>query len=301
MGRIETVKNAAVERVLARVLGPSSGTGLAATAHVRSFLDYTSVCALAWTALRCRRERRDTALLFVLFLPGQTAIVMFPSPEAPGIVLEDQQQLLDVGLERLASRHLYYIQALVEPQAAGKQDLLRASGFQRLTQLIYLRRRVAWPRFDPPRPEEGTWIPYSAERHEAFARMLEATYEGSRDCPELTGLRPIDAVIASHRAAGEFNPGLWEIACVDGEHVGCVLLAPLTHGPLLEVVYMGVASRWRRRGMGRLLLRRALEHGEAVGARELTAVVDCRNTPARQLYARFGFEPTAAREAYIYR
>ena len=81
---------------------------------------------------------------------------------------------------------------------------------------------------------------------------------------------------------------------------GCILLAPLTYGPLIEIVYMGVAAGWRRRGVGKLLLRRALQHCRAVGASELTAVVDRRNTPARQLYARFGFKPTVKREAYIY-
>jgi ribosomal protein S18 acetylase RimI-like enzyme len=68
----------------------------------------------------------------------------------------------------------------------------------------------------------------------------------------------------------------------------------------MEVVYLGVAPEWRRRGVGKLLLRRALEQCRLVGTGQLTAVVDCRNDPARQLYAGFGFKPTAAREAYIY-
>lgn len=296
---VETVEAPALEDVLARVLAPPGRATRASRAQVRSFVDYLSTCALEWAAWRCRREQGQTALLFILFLPGKTAMVMFPSPGDADIVPEDQQRLLAVVLEQLASRELYYVQALVEPEAAGKHNMLRATGFQYLTQLIYLQRAVAVPRFDRPRAQEATWLAYEQRYHGAFAQMLLATYEDSRDCPELTGLRSIDAVITSHQAAGEFDPALWEIACVNGEHAGCVLLSRLTCGPLLEVVYMGVAPGWRRRGLGKLLLRRALEHCQAVGASGLTAVVDRRNAPARQLYARFGFKPTAEREAYI--
>jgi mycothiol synthase len=300
MGEIESVDAADRDDVLARVLAPSGGAARASRTQVRSFTRYMSACAQEWTALRCRREAGETALLFFLILPGKTALAMFPAPETGGIVPADQQRLLAVGLERVAERGLYYVQALVEPKAVGKRELLRAGGFRHLTQLIYLQRSASFPWFDPPDRREATWVAYSDRRHETFAQMLLATYEDSRDCPELTGLRSIDAVIASHKAAGEFHPALWEIARIDGENAGCILLSPLLRAPLMEIVYMGVASAWRRRGVGRLLLRRALQQCRAAGARELAAVVDRRNGPARQLYACFGFKPTAAREAYIY-
>lgn len=300
MGQIETVPVADCQDVLARVLASPTGAAHLTQAHVGSFVRYMSTCALEWAAWRYRREGSETALLFVLLLPGKTAIAMFPPPARRNIVPADQQHLLAAGLERLTDRGLYYVQALVEPNAVGKRNLLQATGFRHLTQLIYLQRSASFPWFDPPRADEAAWIAYDQRRHDAFARMLLATYEGSSDCPELTGLRSIDAVIASHQAAGEFDPALWEITCVNGQHAGCILLSRLVHSPLLEVVYMGVASAWRRHGVGKLLLRRALQHCRASGARELTAVADRRNRPARQLYAHFGFKPTAAREAYIY-
>jgi ribosomal protein S18 acetylase RimI-like enzyme len=300
MERMETVEAADRDNVLARVLAQAGGSGRASRAQVRSFVDYMSISALEWTAWRLRRGRRETALAFVLFIPGKTAIAMFPGPEATGIEPDDQRHLLSAALGRLADRALYYVQVLVEPQAVGKRNFLEASGFRHLTQLIYLQRGTASSPADAPGTSEASWIPYDRSRHDQFARMLLATYEDSRDCPELTGVRSIDAVIASHKAAGEFNPALWEIACLSGEHAGCILLSPLAHGPMLEVVYMGVAPGWRRRGVGQFLLSRALVHCAALGAARLTAVVDRRNTPARQLYARFGFKPMARREAYIY-
>jgi mycothiol synthase len=299
MARIETVDAADREEVLARVLALPGRPALAPATHVRSFARYIETCGLDWVAWRSRRQGRETACLFALLLPGGTAIAMFPAPAARGVEPEDQRQIMAIGLGYLADRKLYYIQALVEPQAADKRELLQASGFKHLTQLIYLERAVASPVLGNACAPEVTWIAYDEENHDAFAQMLVATYKDSRDCPELTGLRPIDAVIASHKAAGEFSPALWEIACVGGEPAGCVLLSRLTHGSLMEVVYLGVAPAWRRRGVGNRLLQRALLQCRLAGARELTAVVDCRNAHARQLYARFDFKPTAAREAYI--
>ncbi|MBU0617546.1 MAG: GNAT family N-acetyltransferase [Planctomycetes bacterium] len=300
MARIETVDAADREKVLACVLAPPGRPAPPPLAHVRSFARYIDTCGLEWVAWRSRRQRRETACLFILLLPGGTAIAMFPAPAARNIEPADQRQLMAAGLGHLADRKLHYVQALVEPQAADKRELLEASGFTHLTQLIYLQRTAASPSFERVRAHEAAWIAYRNENHSAFAQILLATYEDSRDCPELTDLRPIDAVIASHKAAGEFDPTLWEIACVGEEHAGCILLSRLTQGSLMEVVYLGVAPGWRGRGVGKLLLRRALERCRVVGTRELTAVVDRRNDPARQLYARFDFKPTAVREAYIH-
>ena len=209
MARIETVDAADREKVLARVLAPPGRPAPPPLAHVRSFARYIDTCALEWVAWRCRRQRRETACLFVLLLPGGTAIAMLPSPGARNTEPDDQRQLMAAGLEDLADRKLYYVQALVEPQAADKRELLEASGFAHLTQLIYLQRAAASPSLENVRAPEATWIAYDNENHNAFAHMLLATYEDSRDCPELTDLRPIDAVIASHKAAGEFDPTLW--------------------------------------------------------------------------------------------
>jgi len=300
MEHVETVERKALGETLARILAPSGHVERASAARVSAFADYMTQCRLDWIAWRWRGESGYTGLILALLLPGRTAIVMLPPPGAPGMVPDDQRRLLMAVLDESKRRKLFYTQALIEPQADATRRLLLDTGFRRLTDLIYLQRGVAHPRFEPPAEGAAAWLAYSAETHDDFGRMLLATYEDSRDCPELTGLRTIDAVIASHQAAGAFDPALWEIACVDGAHAGCILLSPLTHGPLMEVVYLGVAPGWRQRGIGKLLLRRSLQHCRAAGARELTAVVDERNAPARQLYARFDFRPMTTRTAFIH-
>jgi hypothetical protein len=46
-------------------------------------------------------------------------------------------------------------------------------------------------------------------------------------------------------------------------------------------------------------MRRAVDAAGRVGARSLALAVDQRNTPARKLYARWGFIEFAARDAWI--
>lgn len=297
--QIESVAPAELDDILARVLAAPGNDRVAPQGQVGSFVRYVSACKLEWNAWRCRRGDRKTAALFVLLLPGKTAIAIFPAPDARDVVPEDQQALLAAGIRQLRERELHYLQALVETQAEGKRRLLEVAGFRHLTQLIYLRRDATYPWCDPPEPGEASWLAYDKAHHSAFVRVVAETYQNSQDCPELSGLRPVEDALAAHKAAGVFDPSLWELARVADEYVGCVLMARLTHGSLMELVYMGVVSSQRRRGIGSRLIRRALAQCRAVGIGELTAVVDQRNTPARQLYARFGFRPEAFREAYV--
>src|SRR5262249_46521256 len=94
-------------------------------------------------------------------------------------------------------------------------------------------------------------------------------------------------------------PRLWEVALIDGVPAGCLLLSRTDVGGLIEVVYMGVAVEFRRRGVGRLLIQRALQRARECGVRGITLVVDERNDGARRLYERFGFAIVARRDAWL--
>jgi ribosomal protein S18 acetylase RimI-like enzyme len=284
------------------ILLATPGSGRAADARqVRGFCEYLAQGPVRWEGWRFGQRNTPSALFFALLLPGRTAIVMIPSPGEHGIEPGEQLQITQTGLARLGERDLHYAQALIEPEAAAKRALLEQIGLQPLAPLEYLERAVAYPWADPPAPDEAEWVSYDEQTHAEFAEVIAATYQESRDCPELTGLRPIEDVLAAHRAAGFFDPALWELARVGGQAAGCLLLSRLAQAPMLEVVYMGVVPAMRRRGVGQLLLRRALAQCRAGGARRLTVVVDGRNEPAKRLYARFALMPVARRDAYLYR
>lgn len=284
---------------LGRILALAPSERPAGRDQITAFLEYLKTCRLNWTFWRFRRQEAVTAHLLVLNLPGQTALFMFPSPEASGVLREDQYLIVSEVVKRLADKHLYFYQALVEPETPAKRDVLEHAGFKRLTRLIYTQRSVSFAASRNRSPANLAWTIYSEATHADFAHILRATYEDSADCPELSDLRPIEAVIAAHRAAGEFDPELWEIARFNEQAASCLLLAPHVQGAMMEIVYLGVARAWRRKGIGAALIERALWHCRERGIGALTAVVDERNLPARQLYARFGFKPTASREAYL--
>ncbi len=278
------------------------GTGLRSGRHqVHAFCEYLTQCPIQWEGLCCGPSAAPSAVFFALLLPGRTAIVMIPSPGEHGITPDDQQYATRTGLANLGVRDLHYAQALLEPEAARKRALLEQAGFCPLAPLEYLERDAVHPWVDPPAPGEAEWASYGPDTDPEFATVVLATYQGSRDCPELTGLRPVGDILAAHKASGRFDPRLWELVRLAGRPAGCLLLAQLAHAPMLEVVYMGVVPEFRRRGIGQLLLRRALAQCRTVGARRLTVVVDGRNEPARRLYARFALVAVARRNAYLYR
>ncbi|MBW7903955.1 MAG: GNAT family N-acetyltransferase [Phycisphaerae bacterium] len=284
---------------MALLLAPGDGEQEAAPQQVAGFL---ASAAAGGGELRAYRlpAAGDAlrALLATLVLPGRVALVFVPG-RMPGCDAEAMRRLSAAvfGLPEMAGLH--YVQALVEEQNGARIEWLRALGFTRLTELLYLEREVTYPWV--PEPEAVLdWLPYSAADHPRFASLMARTYEESRDCPELTGIRPMDDVIASHTAAGPFEPGLWQMALRDGTPVGCILLGRI--GPAsLEIVYMGVAAPERGSGLGQALLRRGFDLARRARAEWLTLAVDVRNDRARRLYERFGFRHVAARSAYLKR
>ena len=300
MSTIRPVTDSELKDALALALSSSHNGRAADPQHVQSFTHYLESCAIPWKAARCERAGATTALAFALLPPGRTAIVLFPAPGELGVAAEDQLAVMSELLTTLSECDLHYAQALVEPGVSTKSHMLRQLGFWRLAELNYLERDPGYPWVDPPAGEGLTWITYAEGTHAEFSATIEASYEQSGDCPKLNGLRPIEDVVASHRATGEFDPRLWQLARVAGRNAACLLLSRLTHGPMIELVYMGVAPAFRRRGLGSIVLRRALDLCRRAGARKLTLVVDSSNESASRLYDQFDFQRVTARDAYLY-
>ena len=170
---------------------------------------------------------------------------------------------------------------------------LERCGFQRITQLVSLRRALG---------AEGSRVSltFAAEQPpftEAFRAVLLATDRDTLDCPELNGARSDDDLFAS---IAEPTPGAtWHVARHAGEPVGVVMLAPGTLAGELEVAYLGVVPAARRRGFGGELLAFARMDAARAGASSLSVCVDSRNYPALQLYLRDGFAETGRRVVWL--
>jgi ribosomal protein S18 acetylase RimI-like enzyme len=197
-------------------------------------------------------------------------------------------------------------QVLLTPDEGVLVPALLDAGFQRIAELLYLRRpwrAPTWPAIDANGakqwPEGVTVVPITTSLESDLAAALEASYEDTADCPELHGLRRIEDVIESHRGTGSFDPSLWWVVRRHGEPAGALLLNQCPDLDHCELVYLGLAPSLRGLGMGRRLLRMGIGALERRVHRALTCAVDARNIAARALYSSEGFEVTTSRTAYV--
>lgn len=92
------------------------------------------------------------------------------------------------------------------------------------------------------------------------------------------------------------------VAEAEGAVIGEISVRPVSERRALAHVAtlgMSVKRPWRRRGVGRALLARAIEFTERAGIRRLELQVYARNTAAIRLYEAFGFVLEGRRRCYI--
>ncbi len=163
------------------------------------------------------------------------------------------------ALESLSERGYRLAQAALDesagPQAA--RDLVRG-GMPRVTELLYLERDTALDlaphgpglpagvgiagRTDAQTFAGFAWRPYDAAIADEFRAVLQATYEGSLDMPELEGTRALEDILAGHQAAGLFVPARWQLGTIPGQSGSAAVLL-MTEAPgreAWEVIYLGL-------------------------------------------------------------
>ncbi|MDB5327096.1 MAG: putative acetyltransferase [Phycisphaerales bacterium] len=193
------------------------------------------------------------------------------------------------------------VQVLLDPSEGKAAAALEVAGLLPLATLMYLQRRLKRGAFAAPAGLH--FVHYSPESHDRFARAIEASYIDSLDCPPMRGMRPIDDVIAGHKATGDFDPNWWfcltDGPAADSNELGVLLLAPVTAQPMTELVYLGLAPEARGQKLGDELVKLALSIAADRGHELLTLAVDSNNGPALRLYYRHGMAEIARRVALI--
>lgn len=237
--------------------------------------------------------------------PGRSALLLCPA-ETPEEITASARACLDAACDRLRADGMHLVQTLLPMDGATSGGVLRSAGFSHLADLAYYVREVPRRRQPSERAIPGlTWLPYSAETHSLFLETLAATYEGSLDCPDLAGERTTDDILAGHKAAGDFDPALWQLLLdVDDRPVGLVLLAGVPSRRAMEIVYLGLvpAARGRRVDGERLsdiLLGRVLALSRQAGRTPVTLAADAANGPALALYRRHGMVEAQRRRALL--
>ncbi len=235
-----------------------------------------------WVA---HRRGRLVGTLLTQALAGRAAAVWAPEVVEGWGRSASARRLLASALDHLRSEGMQIAQALLDDSAPlrAAADLTRG-GLPRITTLDYLERDTSAPIEGPP-SAEFAWRPFGPGTEAEFRDVLQATYAGSLDMPELEGVRSLDDVIAGHRAAGRFEPSRWLVGRLPGEPeaAAVVLLSEIPDRDAWEVAYLGLTPAARGRGLGLA----ALEHARRLAAphvHRLELAVDRRNTPAVHLY-----------------
>ncbi len=139
---------------------------------------------------------------------------------------------------------------------------------------------------------------------ERLTRVVEQTYGGTLDCPELSRFRSARQIIAGYREADTFDPRGWYLLRGSDRSIGesdrgvLILARHRTAGAdgvgesfVAELVYMGLVPEARGHGLAGTLVAEAVRRSAAAGARRLILAVDEKNEPARKRYREFGFRP----------
>jgi ribosomal protein S18 acetylase RimI-like enzyme len=231
-------------------------------------------------------------------VPGAVALGVVPAAHDRGDRAEALQRA-HAAIPVLARAHgTQLLQYLLSEDTQSFARILQAAGLRYLTRLLYLERPLEAP-VPPPRSDSGlSLIPVDRIPRTELVRALQATYLDTRDCPELTGTRSIDAVIEGHQAAGTYLPELWWVALRGEEPVGVLFLSKMENREALEVVYLGVAQPARKSGVASALLTKAQSLAREHQAKRLSLAVDSSNLPGRALYERWGFLTMYARDVW---
>lgn len=220
--------------------------------------------------------------------------VVSDHPAVDGISDALMQELV----RRIDAASAWFGQAIVEPDERHDRDVLTRNGFASILDLIYLQRPLNEPL--PDRAEAGLeTVAYDPRTNRGrFAEVIEQTYIGSLDCPELKGFRTGEEALAGHEAAGEFHPSRWKIYRAGSRDVGVLLLTDQPEQRAWEVVYMGIIPEARGRGTGRAMLLCGLHEAREAGRDSVLLAVDSRNDPAIKLYRELGFRDVAVRAVH---
>ena len=238
-----------------------------------------------------RRWRRCLAAAMVVERPGGTGMLFRAPPGGPDVDCEALAAVIR-AIAGSALRRVHMVQAFVAPEAHDERAVLAAAGLDLLVELVNMRLEL--PALSSPHERQAD-SPWSCRSYEQFgdsqlAAVIARTYAGSLDCPPLCGARPMEDVLTAHKTSGVFRPESWWIFDCASQPAGCILVNGTSASrDLMEVVYLGVCPAFRGRGLGRRMLRHALDRVVRDGAAAVKLAVDSRNVYAREIYDQEGF------------
>jgi len=207
------------------------------------------------------------------------------------------EQLVRCAIDRMARAGIRLVQTLLPTDASS--EALVTNGLRRIAEMIRMVRPAGPPPIVSDNSAALEFLPFAETLRRDFEEVVLHTYEQSRDCPELDGLRSVSETLDGYLASGESPARLWYLAAEFGKYVGCLLVAEFPDEARCDLQYMGVVREARGRRLGMRIAARAIELADECGADELWLSVDSRNLPAIRHYQSLGFIEADRRVAYF--
>ncbi|MCI0740263.1 MAG: hypothetical protein L0Y72_14545, partial [Gemmataceae bacterium] len=133
-------------------------------------------------------------------LAGANGLLWPPQTREPNPALADR--LVQAALEWLRQRGVKVAQALLTAEEAPLAGPLGRAGFKYIGALQYMVHYLI--QVNEPTAKLRLQS-YAAADRRLFEDILEQTYEGTLDCPELNGVRTIAEILTGHQAQGKFD------------------------------------------------------------------------------------------------
>jgi ribosomal protein S18 acetylase RimI-like enzyme len=244
--------------------------------------------------------------MVTILLPGATGLVVPPraAPARTQRMIEDQ--LVRHSELWLRQHGVKMTNALILPIEEPLAAPLLRNGFRHMTSLWYLRHSLGEAqladnllRSISEIAQTVSFATYSSSRPETFQETLARTYAGTLDCPEVNGVRDTSDVMQGHREQAHADSRLWWLMSQEDRPAGVLLLTPVPEVNALDISYLGIVPEFRGRRLGWVVTAKAIDVARCVGAAQVTLAVDCRNTPAWNMYIEMGFEAQERREVYL--
>ena len=240
--------------------------------------------------LSARRQEQLIASVLGQKLTGRAANIWPPQHAAMAEGSAAATELLLALEKSLRQAGVQLCQALLSPKDVSGPARLQAAGYFHAANLLYLTCEKQ--RFPPEPPELVDFQLHTFEpgQEDLFVRVIEETYEGTRDSPVLNGMRSTRDVVEGYKEVGKFDQDHWfllrgPLSC---EYAGCLILAEHPQ-QTMELIYVGITPKFRRRRLGELLTRHAQHLARQAGAERLVLAVDASNEPAIGMYSAAGF------------
>lgn len=273
-----------------------------------------------WGLFWARNGHLAASVSMALEMPGRTAS-FFPSSTqeiafdvatqresrklvAQGLISSIEDLSLRV-LQRLnqwlVDRRIAFSQCLLDHPSPELVSLLTRAGYQQLCDLEFMvSLRETWPADYKP---TGRMRCAHASKYAAseLARLVEATYQGSLDCPAMDGWRTIEDCLAGYAATGDSATDRWWVIETDDGPCGVLLTTEHRATRQWELMYVALLPNVRGRGLAREALEYLHHEARTSDADSVYLSVDASNVPAIRIYDLLGYQHLATRTIFAKR